>query len=645
MGKNGISRVGKPLNADRSLSRKKSRKMKEKKNNKKQKTEKGKKAKRLRLIISFLRGSKGFFIISIVASLMMAVSDIINPQIIRYTVDTLIDGQESAMPGFVNSLVDSIGGVEFLRDRLWIVSIVIIAVAFLAAFVRYLQRMFNIKAAETLVQRMRMLLFTHIQSLPFSFHMKNQTGDIIQRCTSDVDTVKNFLSGQLTGILEIVLQVTMSMWMMFSMNPILALISAAMIPVILGYSALLGKKIGEGFKACDEAEGQLSACTQENLTGVRVVRAFGREKHERERFRELNDKHTSLWRRLARLTSVFWGVGDFIAGLQIMLVLIFGVIFCVKYGMTAGELIAFVSYNAMLSWPIRRLGRMISEMSKANISVDRLAYILDSPIEEDAPDADEPPLDGDVVFDNVSFAYDGCPELLHNISFTVKAGSTVGIIGGTGSGKSTLVHLLGRLYELPEGCGSISVGGRDIRGIKAKHLRQNVGIVLQEPYLFSRTIAENIAITKDCVNMEEVRCAATSASLDDTVMAFADGYETFVGEKGVTLSGGQKQRTAIARMLTQKTPIMIFDDSLSAVDAETDAKIRKALSTDLGSATVFLISHRIATLMNSDLIIVLDKGRIIEMGNHASLMETENGIYRRIYNVQMSDPDGEGASA
>ena len=610
------------------------------KNNKK---ETNKNVGRIHLMMKFLKGSKMLFVLSVVASLLMALTDIINPQIIRYTVDTLIGNEPSSMPEFVNSLVDGVGGIEYLRQRLWIVSIVIISVALFAALVRYLQRILNTMAAETLVQRIRTLLFSHIQALPFSFHMKNQTGDIIQRCTSDVDTVKNFLSGQLTGIIEIIMQISMSLWMMFSMEPILAIISAAMMPVIIIYSSIFGKKIGDGFRKCDEAEGQLSACTQENLTGVRVVRAFGREKYERDRFRSLNDKYASLWGKLAKLTSAFWGFGDLFAGLQIMLVLVFGVTFCVNGDMTPGELIAFLSYNAMLSWPIRRLGRMISEMSKANISIDRLSYILESPIESDSPNADEPDLNGDIVFDNVSFAYDDCPELLHNISFTVKAGSTVGIIGGTGSGKSTLVYLLGRLYDLPEGCGSITIGGRDIRSIKAKHIRRNVGIVLQEPYLFSRSIAENIAITSDCVNMEEVRRAAVTASLDDTVMAFADGYETFVGEKGVTLSGGQKQRTAIARMLTQKTPIMVFDDSLSAVDAETDAKIRNALGTDLGNATVFLISHRTATLMNSDLIIVLDKGRIAEMGNHDSLMAKENGIYRRIYTLQMSDPDGDVA--
>ena len=600
-----------------------------------------KKSSNISLLLTFLKGSKLFFAISISATLVMAISDVINPQIIRYTVDTLIGGKPSSMPDFVNSAVDSIGGVGYLREHLYIISLAIISMALFAALCRYVWRTFNVRAAETLVQRMRNMLFSHIQKLPFSFHMSNQTGDIIQRCTSDVDTVKNFLSEQMTGIVQIVMQVGTSMWMMFSMNPDLAIVSALTMPIILIYSAIFGKKIGAGFKKCDEAEGQLSSCAQENLTGVRVVRAFGREKHESQRFKSLNDNYTSLWVKLSRLMAAFWGFGDLFAGLQIMLILVLGVYLCVNHSMTAGELIAFLSYNAMLSWPIRRLGRMISEMSKAGISIERLAYILDSEIETDDPEATEPSLDGDIVFDNVSFAYDGCPELLHNISFEVKVGSTVGIIGGTGSGKSTLMHLLGRLYELPEGSGSITVGGRDIRKIKAKHLRKNVGIVLQEPYLFSRSIAENIAITSECVNMDEVRNAAVTASLDETVMSFTEGYDTFVGEKGVTLSGGQKQRTAIARLLTQKTPIMIFDDSLSAVDAETDAKIRSALSTGVGNATVFLISHRTATLMNSDLIIVLDKGRIAEMGDHKSLMEKENGIYRRIYNLQMSDPDAD----
>ncbi len=601
---------------------------------------KEKKSGKGKLLVNFLYGSKRFFIVSIIASLAVAITDTVNPQIIRYAVDTVLSDKKSGLPKFANDFISSIGGVDFLRKNLWTLAVAVMIVATATAIFRYVQRMSNAKASQTLAERMRNLLFDHIQTLPFSWHMKNQTGDVIQRCTSDSETVNRFLSEQFIGILQIVLQVGLSLTMMYSMNIKLSIVATLTLPLILVYSALLGKKIGQKFKECDEAESALSAATQENLTGVRVVRSFGREKHEIDKFAKLNKNYLAKWLSLSRLSAMFWGLGDLFAGIQVMLIVILGVFFCVNDGMTSGELIAFVSYNAMLSWPIRRLGRMISEMSKAGISLERLSYILDSPSETDREGATEPDLHGDIVFDNVSFAYDNCPELLHNISFTAKAGSTVGIIGGTGSGKSTLMHLLGRLYDLPDdGCGKITIGGTDIKDIKAKHIRKNIGIVLQEPYLFSRTLAENIAITKDTVNMDEVREAASIACLDETVMSFADGYDTFVGEKGVTLSGGQKQRAAIPRMLTQNAPIMVFDDSLSAVDAETDAKIREALSTNLGDSTVFIISHRIATIMNSDLIIVLDHGKIVEMGDHNALMQKEDGIYKKIYTIQMSDPD------
>lgn len=596
-----------------------------------------------RLLLMFLDGSKRFFAVSMISSLVLSAIDLVNPQIIRFTVDTVIGKEKSALPGFANRIVDLIGGVPVLRERLWIIAAAITVFALLSAVFRYIQRLYNTKASETLVETVRNLLFAHIERLPFGWHMKNRTGDIIQRCTSDVDTVKEFLSEQLTAILQIVIKVVFSLAVMFSMNAKLALAATLTMPVILLYSAIFGRRIGKHFRECDENEGILSAMAQENLTGVRVVRAFGREEYERERFGKQNDHYTGLWVRLARLLSAFWGMGDFIAGTQALLIMTLGIVSCVKGGMTSGEFIAFVTYNAMLAWPIRRLGRMISEMSKAGISIDRLNYIMSSEEEKDRDGAGEPDMHGDIVFDDVSFAYEGCPELLSHISFTARAGKTVGILGGTGSGKSTLMYLLDRLYELPEdgSGGRITIGGTDIKDIKAAYLRKNIGIVLQEPYLFSRTIAENIGITRPDITMDEIREASAIACLDDTVTGFSEGYDTFVGERGVTLSGGQKQRAAIARMLTEKTPIMIFDDSLSAVDAETDAAIRAGLDRQLGGATVFLISHRTSTLMNSDLILVLDRGRIAEMGRHDELMAIDGGIYRRIYDIQTSNPDYE----
>ena len=407
------------------------------------------------------------------------------------------------------------------------------------------------------------------------------------------------------------------------------------------YSIYFHKKIHDGFMACDENEGKLSAMAQENLTGVRVVRAFGRERSEVDKFRKQNDQYTSLWENMARIMSRFWSSSDVLSGLQVMLVIVFGAYFCVRGSLTEGEYIAFITYNAQMVWPIRMLGRMISELSKAGVSIDRVFYIMNSPVEQDDPEAEEAPMDGDICFENVSFGYENSPEILHDISFTIPAGTTLGILGGTGSGKSTLMLLLDKLYLLEEGKGSITVGGRDIRKIKTEHLRRNIGMVLQEPYLFSRTIAENIGIVSPELDMEAVRAAARAASLDETITSFAQGYETMVGERGVTLSGGQKQRAAIARMLTTPTPIMIFDDSLSAVDTETDAKVRQAIRQRFGKASVILISHRITTLSSADKIIVLDRGRVAEEGTHEQLKHA-GGIYQKIYEAQSGAKEVQG---
>lgn len=594
-----------------------------------------------KLLWEFMRGSKFLFALGIIMSLAVTGSDMINPQLISYTVDTVLRQEAADIPAYVEILVNALGGADAIRNGLWMMAALIIVIALFSGIFRYLQRLFNTKASETLVEHMRNMLYKKIQSLPFSWHMKNKTGDIIQRCTSDVDMVKNFLTEQFTSILRIIIQVTVSLVVMYGMDVRLAVAATVSLPVIFLYSALFGSRIGSGFKDCDEADGALSAIAQENLTGVRVVRAFGREKFERERFRAQNDHYRTLYLKLSKYLSAFWGSSDFISGLQVMLIIVLGVYACIDGRLTAGSFIAFVTYNSMLTWPMRRLGRMISEMSKASIAIDRLGYIINSEPERDRPNACEPPMNGDIVFDDVSFAYDGCPELLSHISLTVPAGSTLGILGGTGSGKSTLVHLLDRLYELPaDGSGGkITIGGVNIADIRAAHLRKNIGIVLQEPYLFSRSIAENISIASPGIGEEEIREAARVACLDETISGFTEGYDTFVGERGVTLSGGQKQRTAIARMLTEKAPIMVFDDSLSAVDAETDAKIRASLTEKLGTSTVFLISHRTATLMNADNIIVLEHGRIAESGSHEELMKLEGGIYRKIYNIQMSDPD------
>ena len=592
------------------------------------------------MLMHFLYGCKRFFIFTVLASFLVSLLEMLIPQVIRQTVDAVIGEGALKAPSFIVQLFEKLGGAAFFRTHLiWIAGLIIILAVLLALMI-YLRGLTASVSAEKLQQNIREDLFSHIQKLPFAWHMQNKTGDIIQRCTSDAERVRTFVSEQMISIIRIVIMVAMSLFFMFSMNVKLTLIASAFVPVVVIYSMIFHRKISQDFEKCDENEGVLSTIAQENLTGVRVVRAFGREEFERERFEKQNVYYTGLWVRLMKLLSYFWGASDFIGGIQILLMLTLGSVFAVRGELTAGEFIAFLSYNGMLIWPVRQLGRVISEMSKAGVSIDRIRYIMNSSAEEDKPDAvetavTEEALHGDIVFDHVNFGYDEGTEILHDISFRVKAGQTLGILGSTGSGKSTLMHLLNRLYPLGPENGKISIGGVDIADMKAEDLRAGIGMVLQEPFLFSRTIGENIGFTDRKMTMEEIRSAAKIACVDEAITEFSKGYDTMVGERGVTLSGGQKQRTAIARMLTQKAPIMIFDDSRSAVDAETDAKIRAQLRETLGSSTVILISHRVTTLMQADQVIVMDKGRIVETGTPEEL-KTAGGMYQKIYDIQLS---------
>ena len=573
---------------------------------------------------------------------LVSLLDLINPKIISYTVDTVLGDEAGKLPGVIDHMLASLGGEAWLKKNLWAVALAVMVVAVAGALCRYFFQYLNGVGSEKLVHNMRNRLFDHILHLPFSWHSENRTGDIIQRCTSDVETIRMFLSEQLTHLFRVVVLIGMALYFMFNMNVQLSLVVVAFIPVIVGYSLYFHTKIGDQFEKVDIEEGKLSAIAQENLTGVRVVRAFGKEAYERSRFEKQNAYYTDFWVRLMKLMSAFWTSSDLVSYLQLLAVMVYGTVLCVNGEITVGTFIAFNSYTAMLMWPIRSLGRTIANMSKAGISIDRLRYIMNAECEDDHGTVTDINMHGDIVFDHVSYQYEnGSKDILQDVSFTVKGGTTIGILGGTGSGKSTLMYLLDRLYELPRGNGTITIDGVDIRYIPLSYLRENIGMVLQEPYLFSRTLEENIAIAGRNADHSDVLRASAAAALDHAVSHFKDGYQTFVGERGVTLSGGQKQRTAIAQMLVRNAPIMIFDDSLSAVDAETDAKIRNALKQSTGDSTVILIAHRITTLMNADLIVVLEDGKVAEMGNHAQLME-RNGIYRKIHDLQSRDMGQEG---
>lgn len=594
------------------------------------------------LLRHFLKGSKRLYAGGIIFAALATLFDLVNPKVIAFTVDSVLDDKPMRIPAAIARLVDRVGGVEFLRGHLWTIALAVVAMALLAAAARYGHTQLNSMASERLVERMRNSLFWHIVRLPFAWHVQNRTGDILQRCTSDVDTVKRFVAEHTTNLFRVLLLIAISLFFLFRMNVRLALLSAAFIPIVVGYSAFFHGKIRARFLAADEKEGEVSSLVQENLSGARIVRAFGQELREKDRFEHASGECCSLWVRFALLIGGFWSVGDLISGMQVLLVVTFGALAAVKGQMTAGDFIAFVAYNAMLVWPVRSLGRVISSMSRAGVSVDRLLYIMRAPVEQDREGALEPPMDRDIEFSHVTFSYSAeTPKVLDDVSFTIPAGTTFGILGGAGSGKSTLLLLLARLYDLPAGGGHITIGGVDLADISASWVRRNVGLVLQEPYLFSRKLGANIAMAKADASPGEIHAAAAAACLEETIARFADGYDTFVGERGVTLSGGQRQRAAIAQMLIRHTPVMAFDDSLSAVDAETDAQIRHSLFSSRRGATVVFVSHRIQTLMRCDRIMVLDRGRIAEMGTHEELL-ARGGIYRRIHDIQMN-PEGEEA--
>lgn len=583
---------------------------------------------KLKLVLYFLQGSKKYFFLSIIFAILSSLFDLINPKIIGFTVDAIIGDAPKKLPAFLSSFLS----IDMLKGNLLLVAALVMLVALMGAICRYLFSLMNSTGAETLVMTMRNRLFEHIEHLPFAWYVKNPTGDLIQRCTNDVEMVKNFLSEQLTGMFRIIVMLVIGLTFMSSISVKLMLVALVFLPIIVLYSLFFHNKLAATFAVADEEEGNLSSIAQENLTGVRVVRAFGRERYEKARFEKQNDIYTAAYMKLSALMSAFWSIGDGISGLQVFVIVVLGTLAVYHGEMTPGNFIAFISYNAMLVWPIRRLGRVISEMSRAGVSIDRIRYIMNAQEEVNIAQPLKPDMHQDIIFDHVTFRYDEQgPDIIKDVSFAIEKGSTIGILGGTGSGKSTLMYLLDRLYPVTKG--KITIGGVDIRDIDSDYLRSNIGLVLQEPYLFSRSLKDNIAIANDKAQFADIEEASRIASLDHAINHFKHGYNTFVGERGVTLSGGQKQRTAIAQMVIQHAPVMIFDDSLSALDAETDAKIRHALKTATGQATVILISHRITTLMNADQILVLNHGKIAEVGTHEELYK-QNGIYKKICDIQ-----------
>ena len=490
------------------------------------------------------------------------------------------------------------------------------------------------KTAEGVARRLRNYLYNHLQRLSFSQNDRLQTGDLLQRATSDVDTVRRMFAEQIIGIGRISLLFIVNFTAIALIDGRLALISVAFIPVILGVSLFFFVKMGQVYETFQEQEARLSNQLQENLTGVRVVKAFARQDYEKEAFAMENKEKYRRGRKLILMHAIYWPATDMLAGAQMVLGFYVAAVMALNGAFAVGAYIAYAGFLVALIWPIRNLGRLIADVSTGFVSFGRIQKIIrleEEPLYEGI--YPERPLRGEIVFDHVSFAYDGEEgEALHNISFTVRPGQKIALMGGAGAGKTSLVNLLPRFYDYNDG--RILLDGAELTTYSRDYLRQQIGIVMQEPFLFSTTIRQNITygVTRE-VTDEELYAAAKAAAVHDVILSFPEGYDTLVGERGVTLSGGQKQRITLARTILRDPSLLILDDATSAVDTETAEIIRNALNKLMRNRTTFLIAHRVQSVMDADLILVLEHGRIAQSGTHAELVN-QPGIYRRIYNLQ-----------
>lgn len=532
---------------------------------------------------------------------------------------------------FVDNYFNAQTGQQF---SLPVIALGFIGLALVEGSFTFFSGRFAAQTAEGITRRLRNYLFDHIQNLPFSYHDKTPTGELIERCTSDVDALRRFYADQAIGIGRIVLLFGINFAALATLNLKLALASIIITPFIVIASAFFFKRVSKAYEAYQEQEATLSTTLQENLTGVRVVKAFARQEFEIDKFERDNMEKFRRGKRLITMHSLFWPVSDTLCGLQILTGYFIAATMVMNSTITVGSFLAYVGLITWIIFPMRNLGRLIVQMSTGFVSYDRVATVIKQD-REPLDEGDYIPagnLKGDLVFNQVSFGYEQNSQVLEDISFKCKSGQVIALLGSTGSGKTTLVNLLPRFYEYTSG--SILLDGIELTRYPRRYLRCQVGIVEQEPFLFSRTILENITygVGRD-VTQAEIESASKAAAIHDVILSFSDGYQTMVGEKGVTLSGGQKQRVAIARTLLKNPRILIMDDSTSSVDLETEAEIREALQNLMRNRTTFVIAHRIQSIMDADYILVLDKGRIVQRGQHDELV-AKDGIYRQIYEIQ-----------
>lgn len=589
--------------------------------------------KYLKLIKEALEGIEKLYIFHFFVLLVSVFFMILSSFTSKILIDTLRgDIFDNPKAGALEIFIANIyGGPQFLSENLWFFAIIIVTIAIAVALLVFSRIFIRSYLGPRIARNMQLKLFNHIERLPYSFMKKSQSGDVIQTCTRDEEVFRRFMTRETNSIVYTFFIVAFSFSILFSINWQLALVSMTLMPLLFIYSFFVIKEVRVRYRKTDDSEALLTSKIEENLSSVRVVKAYNNEAYEIDSFEKRLVDYRKKYIHWRKLSAFFFSSSDIFVFGQILLTTLFGVAQAYSGEITVGTLVVGFTFVNMMVWPIRDVATILSNAARAVASMDRLLIILGEPL-EDIVSGSRPKIEGEIIFENVAFKFDDADKpVLQNVNLKITKGATVAVLGKTGAGKSTLAYLLTRLYDPTSG--RILIDGQDITGIARAHIRQNVATVLQEPFLFSKSIISNIRIANPNASEEEVYKAARIADIHDNILTFKQGYETPVGEKGVTLSGGQRQRLAIARTIINKAPILIFDDSLSAVDTETDINIRTALKKRSEETTTFIITHRIATAKDADLIVVLEDGTISEQGTHEQLIK-KKGLYQRVYEIQ-----------
>ena len=590
--------------------------------------------KKLTDLWNLTAGFRKFYLAAVIFMALGSFAAFLIPLVGKITIDGILILNTQGLSAQSNQLILLFGGVHFLSQNLWIPATILVLLSVFSGSSLYLKDRFSLLACEAISKGLRDRLYNHLQHIDLLPFAKFESGDLVQRCTSDIETVRIFLSKQIVEIGRSLIMLLLVVPMMISLDLKMSGFALCLLPIIILFSFIFFQKIKRVFLKVDEAEGALTSTMQENLTGIRVVRAFTRQAFEIEKFTADNARYRDEHFRLIKILAIYWGLSDFLCIGQMGLTLFGGGWLVAQGQISIGTLYAFITYLGILLWPIRQMGRTLTDSGKAIVAMGRISEVLSVPQESGPPPSisfNPQSVKGEISFKHLGFRFKEQAAVVDDVSLEIKAGQTVAIVGPTGSGKSTLISLLLRLYDFQTG--SIELDGKDIRTISRKQLRSVFGAVLQEPFIYTKTARENIRLADESKREPAVVRAAEDACIHQSIRGFQKGYDTEIGERGVTLSGGQKQRVTMARSFLKTVPILIWDDALSAVDATTERQILETLQSRYGKLTTLIITHHLLICQKADHILVMDKGRVVQQGNHQALV-SQDGFYKAVWEIQ-----------